>query len=304
MNLTRNILLLAVAVAASYAPLLAAFSEETPEICDGCPAWCAGERLGPQSGDASLKFEVASVKAVGQGSAGASSGTISKRGSPGVSGAPSDLNLQSWRNSTLSRLLRIAYGIPRQEIIGPEWLDSNLYDIEAKMPAGATEEQIPAMLRNLIADRFQMRAHYEKRVLPMFQMVIAKSGPKLTTYVERSAPLPELDFLRPLPRRRDGSTGFHAQGSLEVLALRLTSIVGKPIVNQTGLSGSYEFNLNWQITPTPTTGPAGVDTLPASDPRLDIFGALQSQLGLTLRSAKGPVDVLVPDHAERVPTSN
>jgi uncharacterized protein (TIGR03435 family) len=260
--------------------------------------------LRPQGGDAGLNFEVASVKAVSQDSAGASSGTISKRGASALSGAPSDLNLQSWRNATLSRLLKIAYGLPQEEIIGPEWLDSELYDIEAKMPAGATEEQVPTMLRNLIIDRFQMRAHHEKRVLPMFQMVIAKSGPKLKPYVERSAPLPELKVSMALPRRRDGSTGIHAQGSLEVLALRLTSVVGRPVVNRTGLSGSYEFNLSWQVASTQTAGPAGVDALPASDPSSDIFSALQSQLGLTLRSAEGPVDVLVLDHVERVPTSN
>ncbi len=257
----------------------------------------------PQGGDAGPNFEVASVKAVSQGSAGASSGTITKRGASGLSGNPLDPDLPSWRNATLSRLLKVAYRIPREKIIGPAWLDSELYDIEARMPAGATEEQVPTMLRNLIIDRFQMRAHHEKRVLPMFQMVIAKSGPKLTPYVERSAPIPELDPLGALPAR-NGSTGFHAHGSLESLALRLTGIAGKPVINQTGLDGSYEFNLSWHITPPQTVDPAGAGAVSASDPNPDMFSALQSQLGLTLRSAKGPVDVLVLDHIERVPTSN
>ena len=179
----------------------------------------------------------------------------------------------------------------------PAWGDKDKFDIEAKSDDDTTAamEKLSmqergnmgrAMLQSLLADRFKLRVHYESKVQPVYDLVLAKGGFKLK-------PLPADQK----PGGMSGGPGMMIIHGMPIAAfahfLSQTNLAGRIVVDKTGLSGNYEIDLKW--TPddqqgTPDAGPT-------------FFTALEEQLGLKLVPTKAPVDVLVIDHAER-PTEN
>jgi uncharacterized protein (TIGR03435 family) len=199
-------------------------------------------------------------------------------------------------NVTLRFCIRRAYHLTDPQIVGPSWLDTDHFDIVAKVPSGAPEEQIPEMLLALLAERFKLVAHREPRELAVYALVVAKGGPKLTKVEEATSG-------GDMSSSRSEVNGAAVKISRLVEFLSTTSLnLGLPVVDQTGLAGAYTFNLKWTperpLNATETPKKLDLDAPPP------IFEALQEQLGLKLEKRKAPLEVLIVDRAERVPTEN
>jgi uncharacterized protein (TIGR03435 family) len=229
---------------------------------------------------------------------------------------------------TLARLVRQAYGVEPFELSCPDWLNTTLFDIIAKVPEGATKEQIPAMLQDLLADRFQLKVHRAMKDMPIFELLVAKGGPKLqaaradVSRQEGTAGAPSLDKagfpVIPLGRANklviDGRARWQdPDAEIERLARMLAVELGRPVADSTGLKGRYDISLYWmqdEMGATQLTATADTDatTPTANTPDLvlgpTIFGALKDQLGLRLEPKKGAATVLVVDSAARLPTEN
>lgn len=220
---------------------------------------------------------------------------ITMTGGPGTD----DPGRVTFTNYVLSDLITKAYGFDISEMSGPDWLmnpgmNSPRFDITAKLPETATPEQFQLMLRDMLASRFKMTVHRESRDRPIFNLVIAKNGPKLKQSV---APTGADTQVFDMSFDKIGATRMHAAGvSMETLAARLSkrANLGRPVRDTTGLTGSFDFDLSWQLQ----EAPPGADSLPA------LFEALQNQLGLRLQPTTGPLEFLIVDHLEKNPTEN
>jgi uncharacterized protein (TIGR03435 family) len=245
-------------------------------------------------------FEVASVKP---------SGPQSIRGSKGGPGT-SDPGQFSFSSATLQDILYTAYALEDvQQIAGPSWLGEEKYDFICKIPPGTTKQQFRLMLQNLLAERFKMTLHHQTKDFPVYELVTSKNGPKLKASTEDSLAQPTAvkDGFPSLPAGRpswsvnyDEHMHAHLIGREEpvaALVMALRNPAGRVIVDKTGLTGKYEFTLEFNLRPP---GPGALD----DDPFPSIFDAVQQQLGLKLEDKKAPFDVLVIDHAEKVPTEN
>ena len=216
---------------------------------------------------------------------------------------------------TVRFLLYEGYGgINSNQVIGePGWTNTDGFDIEAKVaPADVAMlgkmnfEQRRAMFQTILADRFKLVVHHETRELPVYVLTVAKGGPKF----KESAPD---DPASTAPRRRGMMmnrgkvTATDAQVSVSSSPI-LSRQLGRTIIDKTGLTGNYDFTLEWAPDdggPPPAKPQDGSATPAANapDPGASVFTALQEQLGLKLESTKAPVDVVVIDHIEK-PTEN
>jgi uncharacterized protein (TIGR03435 family) len=191
----------------------------------------------------------------------------------------------------------------------PSWARSAEFDIGAKVEpsevrqfSNMTDDQRRAMLRAILASRFKLASHYEKRVFPVYDLVIAKKGIKMS--LSNSTMTRGMNVL---PGLITGSRPGYLQVedfSLKGLSSLLHGASGRQVVDRTGLTGLYDFTLRWNPNldvPTDQTHPDSTSTLQAEGP--SIFTALQEQLGLRLAPAKAELDVLVIDHMEP-PTPN
>jgi uncharacterized protein (TIGR03435 family) len=230
---------------------------------------------------------------------------------------------------TLQMLIENAYEIQDFQIVGaPKWVSSNRYDIEAKMDSSQMERlktlspdesrlESKRMLQALLANRFQLVVHRETKELPGYALVIAKGGSKL----HQAKPGDTYPNGIKGPDGKPG-TGLMIMGgnggpvtgqgiSIEHLARLLSQQLGRTVVDETGLTGNYDFTLQW--TPDDRAGPMpdasqgggarSEDAPPPDSSRPSIFTAVQEQLGLKLESRKIPVEMLVIDHVE-APSEN
>ena len=204
-------------------------------------------------------------------------------------------------NVTVNWLIKLAYNVHARQISGgAAWLDSEKYDIVGRpdTPGQPSRDQMKLMIQKLLADRFQLKFHTEKRELPVYAMVVLKTGAKITVSAGDPHAFPGIGFAQgpgvlSLVGRNTGLDGV-ANGLQ-------SNILDKPVVNQTGLTGRYDFTL--RFTPDPTQvanfgalAPANAADLDAPP---DIFTAFQQQLGLKLQSTKAVVDVMVIEKVER-----
>lgn len=198
--------------------------------------------------------------------------------------SPSGAGTFAATNVTLEVLIGLAYGMDSNLISGKQnWLGSQSYDVSAK-PEGAqglSYEQLRPMLQKLLAERFKLRVHREVKDSSGYALVVAKDGPKLQA--TKGDP----------PRPMILKNGLRANNvSMETFASMLARPTGREVVDKTGLQGNFDFKLDY--------APEG-----ATDSSLpSIFTALQEQLGLKLTPQKVPVETLVIDWVERVPTEN
>lgn len=178
----------------------------------------------------------------------------------------------------------MAYGSNSARVRGPEWLDSQLYSVDAKVEGDAqlSRDQMRPLLRRLLDERFHLKIHEETRTEAGYEMVIGKGGAKLKQSTSGAKLWGQILPDRIQWRRAD----------LSYLALSLSGPTRKPVVDKTGLNGSYDIDLRYR---------AASDT----DSNLpDVFTAIQEQLGLKLVPAKVSVQYLVIDHMDREPTEN
>jgi uncharacterized protein (TIGR03435 family) len=232
---------------------------------------------------------------------------------------------------SLQNLIRIAYGVKEYEISGPDWLASERFDINAKIPAGGSEKQVPQMLQALLEDRFQMKLHRESRELPVYALVIEKNGPKLEEAPPSSAPSTPaagpVNVSATGERRGvsinygNGSSFTFADNRLEGRKLSapqmadvLSRFTEKPVVDMTDLKGNYNFVLelapeDYRAMLIRSAIAAGIQLSPRAVQLADeasgssLFSAIE-KLGLKLESRKAPLEVLVIDHAEKAPSEN
>ena len=200
----------------------------------------------------------------------------------------------TWTNIPLAVAIRMAYGIqPDQLIGGPSWIASDRWDIVGKTDRPATWDQHNKMLQTLLADRFKLKVHWETRQLPQYRLVVAKGGPKLVAVREDSNARPS--------GTRIGRGLIDAHGiGIAQFVFWLRGELGRPVVDSTGLTGKYDFKLQW--VPDESQPNSGGETPPPDSAGPSIFGAVR-ELGLKLEAIKGPVDVLVIDHVEK-PSEN
>ena len=190
-------------------------------------------------------------------------------------------------NVPFSLLLQLAYGIDPSQIAGkPDWMETDLYDIDAKPADGVslTREELKPCLQSLLQERFHLVAHLETRQGSGYALVVAPGGPHL----EPAAPGHVPDFRHPV-------TPGHmhvANCSMAQLAQHLIPAAGFPVVDQTGLTGSYDIDFDYNPKPRQLSDLSTLDV------------ALRQATGLLLKSQRVPVETLVIDSVEKVPTEN
>jgi len=198
---------------------------------------------------------------------------------------------------SLKQLIQSAYGISRGEsIIGPAWLDSEMspYSISAKAAKAAPERTLRIMLQNLLAERFDLKVHMENREMPVYALMLEKGGMKAKQVVYEEADADRC--VRPLPTGLEAHHCSMAAFS-KVLAGAMFN-VGRPVVDKTGLSGRFDFTLQYL-----TKGFAPLLDPPPGEGGATIFDALKT-VGLKLEAQKGGAEVLVIDRVSRTPTEN
>jgi uncharacterized protein (TIGR03435 family) len=202
------------------------------------------------------------------------------------------------RNATLRRLIADAWQLQLDQVIGPPWLDHNEYDIEARLGEGATEERKRLMLQSLLLDRFNLKQHRETRAMRVYELTVARDGPKIKPLAIKPAAEGEAH----------SGAGYHFHGDMrqfaDLLAVQFSIPAlddpgtpvraggpASPVLDRTGLDGVYDFSVD--VRPELGT---------------DMFTlwqrASQDQLGLSLESRKEPVTVMVVDNAAEIPTAN
>jgi uncharacterized protein (TIGR03435 family) len=205
------------------------------------------------------------------------------------------------------QMVKEAYAIDQDDRIqgAPSWLSTEKFDFEAKVDDADIRafqalhfEQECVMLQRLLADRFSLALHFETRQLPLYVLTVAKGGPKM----HESPPDPNDPIIQHgmggLIRKSNGHQWAVEKETMPALARFLTLVLGNPVVDQTGLTGRYDFELDW--APDASLNMSAANNSPPPTPAVpagpSIFTAVKDQLGLRLESQKGPVQVLVIDH--------
>lgn len=198
------------------------------------------------------------------------------------------------RNVTLKRLVAEAWHCQLNQVIGPAWLDRDEYDVETRLPQGANKEQIPLMLRSLLADRFHLKEHSEMRSMRVYELSVGPGGPRIHPAHPGDA--------------TPAGPGFHFRGEMrqfaDLLAVQFSIPAAEnpnmpvkaggppiPVLDKTGLEGIYDFTVD--IRPE-----LGTDAFTGWK------RVLHDQLGLSVENRKGDVPVVVVDDASKIPTGN
>jgi uncharacterized protein (TIGR03435 family) len=277
----------------------------------------------------SVNFDVVSIKpapppVVGQGMR------------VGVTGGPGTKDPGRWTcdNLNLSNLVSMAFELRAFQLNSPDWTNNARFNINAKLPEGATKEQFRQMMQNMLIERFALKFHREQKEMQGYELLVGKNGPKFKESEPEKPKDPNAEA-PPAPgfvgRPALGKDGFPemppgvpgtimmnnrarqqwVRVDMQSLAASLSYQAGKPVNDATGLKGKYDVALFWATSngpppPPPPSGGGSVDIItPASDvsgPTL--FTALQEQLGLRLEAKKVTIEILVVDHVEKLPTEN
>jgi len=206
----------------------------------------------------------------------------------------------------LKAVVAEAYGVTSDRIAGPSWLDTACVVIDAKIPDGATKDQLPSMYRSLLEQRFKLVAHEESRPRPGYDLVVDRSGPKFRESDANAGPA-----RMPGGQVRFGAGPANAsiKGSMTIanLAHYLSLRLSQPVQDLTRLPGKYDIDLSWVPDQILYSANGGNSVEPQSVPNpagADLLKALQESLGLKLEAAKQSVKVIVIDRIERTPTGN
>jgi uncharacterized protein (TIGR03435 family) len=248
---------------------------------------CLAQSVPPMAADADPTFEVATIK-------------------PSQPDEERSILVEGTRlvtaDTSLVDLMMFAYSVHSLQIMdGPEWLRTEKFDVvvQPSLPGRPSSAQMRSIVQKLLADRFKLAFHHAQRELPVYRIVTAKGGPKLTPSTKEEQ------------GNNTAAIGI-ASGEMKVINATMSESASlmqryvrldRPIVDHTGIAGKYDFKLNWtpdfsQFDGNPPPGPAKSDENAPS-----LYTAMQEQLGLKLEAAREPADVLVIDHVER-PSEN
>jgi uncharacterized protein (TIGR03435 family) len=254
-----------------------------------CGACASGQTAsaGNHAISATPDYDVATVKANDSGSG---SSRLSIR----------DDILQA-TNVQLGSLLEAAFDIRRDQIVGlPHWAQVERYDMAAKVVdmspeqlKGLSSVQRKVMLQHLLEQRFHVQTHVETRTLPLMELFVTKEGIRFTESQKSSDGQNQMKGSTNVNNEEMTATGV----PMETLVRFLSSMTHMPVVDKTGLMGTYDFHLKWQREEEGQASGLHDQALPT------IYAALPEQLGLKLESGKGPVNVLVVDNVEQ-PSEN
>lgn len=244
-------------------------------------------RAQPPAATTSLQFEVASLKPSQPGGRGG-----------GIRPTPGGERYVA-TNVPLKLLITVAYRIRADQVAGgPAWIGTDLYDINAKAERPSSIEELHLMLQSLLADRFKLQFHREIKELPIYALMVDKGGAKLQPHEAKSAGDPWIDnTFEHFPQMT-----MHAKfAPMDYFAWRLSTMLDRPVVDLTKLTGGYDFELKFTRELPPGTPPEGalLNGTPIDTSGPTIFEAIRQQLGLKLERQKGPVDIMVIDHAEK-----
>ena len=255
----------------------------TPETAWDIPTPAATDK--PMAADADPSFDVATIKP-------------NPSGGTRLQGLYPKGRHMMVVNGSLEDVVTFAYGVQVKQLVGlPGWSSNDRYDIDAvpDQPGTPNLQQMRGIFRKLLADRFQLTFHHEKRELAAYVLTVGKTGQKLTP-TQLQGPLPGFGA-SPAP---GGLTIHLANGTMTDFTDFLQMLVlDKPVVNQTGIAGRYDANVTFLPDQTQFNG--NPPKLPTSDvpDAPDLFTAIQRQLGLNLVAEKTQVDVLAIDHVEK-----
>ena len=278
--------------------------------------FCAGAFA--QNAPATLEFEVASVKP---------SPTLTNQVTAGVKIDGAQVHA---RFLALKDYIQSAYKVKNYQVVGPDWLGAERFEVDAKLPAGATREQVPEMLQKLLAERFELKFHRETKDFPVYGLVVAKGGLKMQEIPVDEDELKKGNVDVDAKGGPGGTTVTLGHGSsfsiganntisgvkltMQMLADLLARFTDRPVVNMTEAKGGYSFTLTF--TPEEFRAmmiraaiAAGTPLPPEALRLLDgvsddsLLSALQG-LGLKLENRKAPLEVLVIDHVLKAPKDN
>ena len=198
------------------------------------------------------------------------------------------------RGISLQGAIRWAYDVKDYQISGPPWLNSQRFDIAAKCAAPASDAEMRQMMQTLLADRFALKLHPEKKELSVFALLVGKNGPKFH------------------PSEGEGKSTL--AGARMIMNAKWTTMaqladllyqpLRTPVIDMTGLKGQYDFTVDLAPYAPPSEPGRGPGPIGVAEISGTVLSIVQDQLGLKLESRKSSVDILVIDHAEKTPTDN
>ncbi|HXW13657.1 MAG TPA: TIGR03435 family protein, partial [Terriglobia bacterium] len=269
-------------------PLALNLARATPET-----AWDIPKPPPPparMAADAKPAFEVATIKPHDPAQQGQ---TITLRGNEIIT-----------TNVTVHDLINLAYWLHHNQLTGgPAWAQSDKWDMAGKpdAPGQPSVDQMKMMIQKLLADRFQLKFHFEKRDLPVYAFRIAKTGAKIIRSQDDPKGYPSWNF----GRTAAGTALTFRNSPMTQVTAVLQNFLDKPVVDQSDLSLRYDFTVTFTLDPAQAARLGAAPTPVADNPDAapDVFSAFQQQLGLKLESTKAPVDVMVIDQVEK-PSEN
>lgn len=206
-------------------------------------------------------------------------------------------------NTSLTDLITFVYGVQQKQVAGqPAWMDTDKWDIEAQpdVPGAPNKDQVATMVKKLLADRFQLKFHKDSKEMSAYLLTLDKDGPKMTKNDSKGS-LPGLFFTSLSPVRLNVQNATMT----DFTGLMQSAVLDRPVVDQTGLAGKWNFLLKWTGDESQFGG-MGVKIPPpteGADAPPPLFTAIQEQLGLKLEAGKAQVPVLVIDKVEK-PSAN
>jgi uncharacterized protein (TIGR03435 family) len=238
-----------------------------------------------QAASKPVEFEVASVRQVALAATAGQTGQVRSTGRGSMDEAPDRI---TYRGVTLKAMLLKAYGVKTFQVSGPGWLDDERYDVSATIPEGATKEQVPEMLKNLLVERFRIVLHTEMKDEPVYVLSVGKGGSKLKAAVDDN------------PNNSSGSSFDRATGQMKLtfnaetmakFADFLSYVMERSVTDKTALGGKFDFALQAESA-------GSFVPLPSS-----MFAAVR-EVGLQLEATKVPVQHIVIDQVQKAPTEN
>jgi len=196
----------------------------------------------------------------------------------------------NFANEILRLTILRAYGLKPYQLTGPEWIGGERFSIVAKAGHAAPESEMLAMLRTLLEDRFKLGFHRESKEMPVYALVVGRGGPKLAEAKDEGAVGAEAG---------DGDELVFSRTSMDLLANMLGQSLDRPVIDETGLKGSYNFKLSWWAERR-RKGQAGAA---ADSSAPSIFTELPARVGLRLEPRRAPVEMFVIDRVVR-PSEN
>jgi uncharacterized protein (TIGR03435 family) len=199
-------------------------------------------------------------------------------------------------NVTLASLIQRGYGVKAYQIDGPDWLSSRRYDVAARMPSGATTEQVSGMLQALLNERFHLTLHHDTRALNGYELIVGRAGLKLQP---AGGSAPELTLMEEAKGGAVISVVTARAQRLSELANLVSREFRLPVADKTGETDAFDFRLEFAPQAPGALPIEQADTAGAPN----LITAVQ-QLGLRLNNAKVATDILVIEHADQIPTEN